>query len=247
LAFFISSSHFTKKGAKRKRQIDAAYVEGGQRTAVQVLANGGFCSFVATLYLLFVGLEDKLIHFEVDRTASFLSIMFLATLACNNGDTWASELGVLSRSAPRLITNCRQVPAGTNGGVSAYGTLASVAGGAFVGLVDALTAALIHANDQPPASSASSGGPHQLVPLIVIGAFAGLFGSLIDSILGATLQYSGVDSLGRVVSDLPSSSSAASEAKHIAGVAILDNHQVNFVSSIISGLVVAFLAAQALP
>lgn len=47
----------------------------------------------------------------------------------------ASEIGILSPSAPRLITSFlrRSVPRGTNGGVSWTGTLASVAGGAFVG------------------------------------------------------------------------------------------------------------------
>lgn len=47
----------------------------------------------------------------------------------------ASEIGILSPSSPRLITSFlrRSVPRGTNGGVSWTGTLASVAGGAFIG------------------------------------------------------------------------------------------------------------------
>ncbi|TBU41905.1 integral membrane protein DUF92-domain-containing protein, partial [Dichomitus squalens] len=46
--------------------------------------------------------------------------------ACCLGDTLASELGILSRSRPILISTLKPVPPETNGGLSVVGTLASV-------------------------------------------------------------------------------------------------------------------------
>lgn len=73
-------------------------------------------------------------------------------------------------------------------------------------------------------------------PLIVFGGVAGLLGSLIDSLLGATLQYSGLDAQGRVV-ERP-----GPDIKHISGTRLLDNHSVNLISSILTGLIMPFIA-----
>ena len=65
----------------------------------------------------------------------------LGALGCCAGDTWASQIGPVTRfafdgkSGPLLITQpWRHVPKGTNGGVSLTGLIASFAGGAVVGL-----------------------------------------------------------------------------------------------------------------
>ena len=65
------------------------------------------------------------------KVASTFAVAFLSYFSCCGGDTFASELGVLSKSKPRLITTfCRkEVEPGTNGGVSILGVFASILGG----------------------------------------------------------------------------------------------------------------------
>jgi uncharacterized membrane protein len=89
-------------------------------------------------------------------------------LAEATADTWATELGVLARQKPRLITNGRIVAPGTSGGVTVPGTLSAAGGAALIGGLAALFR-----------------GDARLLP---IGAIAGLAGSLFDSLLGATVQ-----------------------------------------------------------
>lgn len=73
---------------------------------------------------------------------------------------------------------------GTNGAISLVGTLASILGGGIVGLAYYLALLLLVNEDY------LTSAPPQW-PLIPIGGLLGLLGSTIDSILGATVQYSG--------------------------------------------------------
>ena len=100
-------------------------------------------------------------------------------LACCNGDTWSSEIGsVVSRSEPIHIITWKKVPRGTNGGVSLIGLLASILGGSLVGMSFYLG---IYMGSSP---IAFNNAPCQYY-VIIIGGLAGLFGSLIDSLLGS--------------------------------------------------------------
>jgi uncharacterized protein (TIGR00297 family) len=158
MAFFISSSALTRLFGKKKASLNEKFDKGGIRDVGQVLANGSIASIFAGLHFFF-------------PAATWIWVVFAATLAAVNADTWSTELGVLNPSLPRLITSWKPVERGTSGAVSLYGTLAAAGGAVFIAILGALLG---------PAS-------HIWVNLVII-TIAGLLGSLFDSFLGATVQ-----------------------------------------------------------
>ncbi|XP_063826302.1 transmembrane protein 19-like [Ostrinia nubilalis] len=222
--FFMTSSKATKLGSHIKKKIEEEFKEGGQRNWIQVLCNGGMATQLGLLYLLDVGASERPIDFVKDYRASWLSMGVLGVFACCNGDTWASELGtVLAKTDPILITTFKKVPKGTNGGVTPIGIFFSIVGGFIIGISYYL--AILYFSEK--ATWANS--PPQW-PVILYGALAGFVGSVIDSIMGATVQYSGLDKNGKIVSH------SSLTTKHISGRNILDNHSVNLISTVVMGL-----------
>ncbi|KAI8807496.1 integral membrane protein DUF92-domain-containing protein [Cladochytrium replicatum] len=234
LAFYLSSSFLTKLAPKRKSSIDADYKKGGQRNATQVFSNAATAVIILIAHRL-LKLDPNvncLTGTDVDdRLHAALFAAYIAHYACCNGDTWASELGVLDPSPPILITTFKTVPAGTNGGISRVGTTASLLGGLFIGLVALLTL---------PSPSHCQRIPFYIP--ILFGASAGLLGSLIDSVLGSTLQLSMYNpKTGKISNENVESvkQKDGDEGKWVlvSGRNVLDNHQVNFVSSLITAVI----------
>nr|XP_021585585.2 transmembrane protein 19 isoform X1 [Ictidomys tridecemlineatus]XP_040136247.1 transmembrane protein 19 isoform X1 [Ictidomys tridecemlineatus] len=223
LMFFLSSSKLTKWKGEVKKRLDSEYKEGGQRNWIQVFCNGAVPTELALLYMIENGPGEMPIDFSKQYTASWMCLSLLAALACSAGDTWASEVGtVLSKSPPRLITTWEKVPVGTNGGVTMVGLASSLLGGTFVGIAYFLTQLVF-------VSDLDISAPQW--PIIAFGGLAGLLGSIVDSYLGATMQFTGLDeSTGMVVNN------PTNNAKHIAGKPILDNNAVNLFSSVLIAL-----------
>ena len=197
LCFFVSSTLATRVGRRRKRELEPDYQPHGRRTAVQVLANGGAGALCA---LAAWAAPGNALRAAAERA-------LLAHYACCNGDTWASELGVVwARTPPRLVLPpWRVVPRGTNGGVTLAGVLASAGGGAAVGAaVAAVDLVLV------------GGTPDAALRALVLGTAAGVLGSLIDSVLGATVQLSVFDPKRRMVLE-----HQVPGAQHISGVDLL--------------------------
>lgn len=223
--FFFSSSRATRFREHMKRKIEEDFKGGeGRRNWAQVICNAGMPTFLALLYLLDCGYGERPIDFNSLYRSSWLGVAVMSAFACSNGDTWASELGtVLSKGDPFLITSGRRVPRGTNGGISVIGLVVSFLGGLVIGISYYLT--IRYTVD----SNIYSASPNQW-PIIVFGGVAGLVGSIVDSIIGATLQYSGIDTSGKVVGH------PGKNIRYICGIKLLDNHSVNLISGIITSL-----------
>jgi uncharacterized protein (TIGR00297 family) len=162
LAFFTSSSVLSRLFKRQKAGVQEKFSKGSQRDAGQVLANGGAAGLCVLLHVLFPG--------EAWPWAAFAG-----ALAAANADTWATELGVLSRTRPRLITTGQVVETGTSGGITLAGTAAAM-GGSF--LIASLAVILWQGNGLALAL------PVWLIWILL----SGTAGSLLDSLLGATLQ-----------------------------------------------------------
>ena len=208
LTFFITSSVLSRLFKNRKRGLDEKFSKGHERDAGQVFGNGG----LATAFVL--------VHaFYPESTIGWVG--FAASLAAVNADTWATELGVLNPTPPRMITDLRKrVEKGTSGGVSLFGTLASLLG-AFV---IALPASLI------------TGHWSLLLPI----TFAGLTGSLFDSLLGETVQAMYYCPLDKKETEKHPLHTCGTKTVHIRGWRWLDNDWVNFACSAF-GAVIALL------
>jgi uncharacterized protein (TIGR00297 family) len=272
LAFYLTGSRATRVKESLKKKWDLEHSDGeGNRGAVQVLCTAGIPTALALIQLLLFGLDgidpalDWCVSAPSASTVLFVAIVAAYATAC--GDTWASELGILSRGAPLLIVTCRRVPRGTNGGVSPWGLLMSLCGGAFIGAIATVCIFVGSLLSSPRSEVGCSTSQLWLVPL---GAVYGLLGSVIDSVLGAVLQRSYVDTLtGRVSCRLPpgatlsttssataidqalaaqaappASGGTASSFAIICGYDVLSNELVNIVSAAITSALAVLLTAE---
>ena len=219
ITFFVLSSLLSHYKETAKQELAEKFAKGHRRDLGQTLANGGAGALLALAYL---AVPDPLVF-----------AAFVGAMATVNADTWATELGVLSRRAPRLVTTWQTVEVGTSGGVSGLGTLASLAGALAIGLAGLIFLAL----------DELFGGPGRALDTLWIlpaSALGGLAGALADSLLGATVQ---------AIYFCPTCDKETEKTLHGCGAATehargwrwLDNDMVNFLSSLAGAGLAALL------
>jgi uncharacterized protein (TIGR00297 family) len=154
VSVFVLTWIATRFGYRQKQRLGTAESREG-RTATQVLANLAIAAMFATASAL------------TGKTVFLLAAV--AALSEAAADTVSSELGQAHSETARLITTWEVVPAGTDGGVSATGTMAGAVASAIVSGVCLLAG---------------------LVPLKWAGLsmIAGVTGMIVDSYLGALFE-----------------------------------------------------------
>lgn len=122
----------------------------------------------------------------------------IANYAAVAADTFSSELGILSKSKPRLITSptFRQVPPGTNGGVTLWGLFAGLIGSFVITTAALATLPLCGTDANDSIAWTMSRRQYFAASMIICGGL----GSVLDSVLGGLFQTSVVDTrTGRIV------------------------------------------------
>jgi uncharacterized protein (TIGR00297 family) len=206
LMLFFLTANVLGKIARAATSPSTAGIQkkGGHRDWAQVMANGGLALTAALLY----GMDG----------GTLALVMFGSAIAASTADTWAGEVGVLSKKPPVLITTFQPVPTGLSGGVSLLGTVSGLLGSALIATAWYGTFA--------------SDSRISWVYLASIVTVAGFCGMVVDSLLGATVQGHYWDPERAQITEHDQR-----DGKHFElcrGIRWIDNDVVNFLSNAIA-------------
>ena len=175
LLSFLASSHLaTKWKFEEKKARNMSESDDGHRSWMNVIANGGIPTLIATIAFLTENWEIGI-------------WVFGAAVAVATSDTFASEFGCLDDNV-RMITNFKKCEAGINGGFSRTGQLAALLGAAIMSVLTLM--AWFATND----SASMDLGIQNSIAVLIIG----FLGCQIDSLLGALFENRGLLTKGGV-------------------------------------------------
>ncbi|KAL8913859.1 MAG: hypothetical protein Q9171_001463 [Xanthocarpia ochracea] len=258
VVFFLAGTAVTKvkHDVKAHLTLSSAGSTGGEarRTHVQVLANSLVASLLILLHYRQLLTRDK----SGDASqgcwpyaSDLLVIGIVANYAAVAADTFSSELGILSKDKPRLLTSwdLRRVPPGTNGGITLLGVSAGFLGASTIALTSVLLLPFcpigltsrtgkFFGDNQPGFEGGSGWGLWEKAAWFLAVSIWGGLGSLLDSALGGWFQASVIDvRTGKVIEGTGGKNVllSASHTKHDgnssrrveSGISFLDNNGVN--------------------
>jgi uncharacterized protein (TIGR00297 family) len=205
LVFFLTSSLLTAFASRRRGGVKSLFASHDIRDAPQVLANGGTTGLFVVLWYC--------------TGSELFYIASLGGIASVAADTWGTEIGVTSRSAPRLIITWNPVNPGRSGAISLRGVIAGIIGAGVVAV-----------------SAVPWLETEGLGMALASLALAGSLGSVVDSYLGATIQVQYVCSTCGILTEREAHCGGVARRSH--GVRWFGNNLVNLACSL-SGSAVA--------
>ena len=207
-AFFGSSLLIGKIFPANTTASDAKHQQ--PRDATQVLANGSLYGF----YAVFMWPSENFLYLIYPQTEAWLLII----MAMATADTWSSEIGQHFKQPTYDLLRWQKVPPGLSGGISIAGTLAGLAGAAF--LVGCCFWLL----------------PHSRIEFSLKIILFGFLGMLLDSLLGSLLQAKYLDPATNRLSDTP-----AENGELVRGYSWVTNDLINFLAILIGVTVFSYL------
>ncbi|VEU81237.1 DUF92 domain-containing protein [Haploplasma axanthum] len=207
MLFFISSSIITK--FKKDETNDH---EKRGRNYIQVIVN----SLPALVFC---------IGYYFTKNHSFLVVAAVA-IAASTSDTWASEIGKLSKGNVVSIINFKLISKGESGGISLVGTIASLIGSFFIGIafLGLMIIEFKYSN--------------QYLIYLIILIFGGFLGSIVDSYMGVLLQGK---FLNKETNTKTEKRVKGNSYLLVSGFFFINNDVVNFLSTTIVAIIFGFI------
>jgi uncharacterized protein (TIGR00297 family) len=237
LFFFMSAGLATKYKYKAKVAKNVAQEGKGKRSWVNVFGSG----FIPMMFSVAMYTAAMVPTLAEAGWPFFLFGGYVGAVATTSADTLASEVGVFSKSKPRLITNLRRkVPSGTIGAVSLLGEGVAIFAGLFIGVIAVVFALLTPSLIPGLVASGSIVWDYVLflIPLSILTAF---IGCNIDSLLGAVLQNRFVCEICGAITD--KEFHCDYETKYVGGFKSFTNMHVNLGSSVTGSVLGIVLGA----
>ena len=212
IIFFGVSSSLTRYRYDYKLKIGSAQEKSGKRSWPNSVANSGVAFAISLVQLI--------------SPSELLAIGFLASISTAMADTLATEIGVLSHSTPRLITNFKErVKPGTSGGVSELGELTAFLTSISMAIIGLLLYMF-------------SFGDVTIVSVIVSVSIGAMVGTTFDSFLGATIQALYKCAVCGQFTE--SRTHHEQRTTQVRGFKLIENNSVNFIGILLGTLVSLF-------
>jgi len=195
-----------------KISYDEIFEKGSRRDYLQVWANGG----VAGLLMIW----------EILSPHRYIYLAYLGAMSAAMADTWATEIGMRLGRKPRLISTFRPVPPGTSGGVTLGGL-----SGAFLGaMILALSGSGFLTEYQTL----------EKLLIILLLTLAGMTASLVDSLLGATVQVQYRCGVCHKITE-KHLHCKTNQTVPISGLKWMSNDMVNFINTLTGAALIIWL------
>lgn len=242
LLFFVSSNVIGKiRTHIQKEERNFIEKKNGRRDLVQVLANGLMAALAAVVFAIsdscfrmnaLIAADDAKEQLLIKLMFAAI-VMFGAATAEAASDTWAGEIGRLSKKPPVSLKTGKVVSRGVSGGVTLLGYGGGLLGAAFI----AVFWYVLFSGISGPMDLFMNKLPLGL-SVIILSGFAGC---ILDSFLGAFFQALYIDADSGKYTEKKKAPSGKDNAL-ISGIQWMDNDMVNLASNFFSA-VMAFIAA----